>query len=52
MSRYVLRLGQAAQKQQRPRRPNRKLYLEIKEAEEWALSNKFLMAFCSRKTKC
>ena len=37
ISRYILRLGQAAQKQQRPRCPNRKMYLEIRRADEWPL---------------
>ena len=35
ISRYILRLGQAAQKQQRPRCPDRKMYLEIRKADEW-----------------
>ena len=30
ISRYILQLGQAAQKQQRPLCPNRKMYLEIR----------------------
>ena len=34
--RYILRLGQVAQKQQCPRWPNRKMYLEIKGADEGA----------------
>ena len=34
ISRYILRLGQAAQKQQRPRCPNPKTYLEIRRADE------------------
>ena len=34
ISRYILRLGQAAQKQQRPRCPNRKMFLEIRRADE------------------
>ena len=34
ISRYILRLGQAAQKQQRPRCPNPKMYLEIRKADE------------------
>ena len=33
ISRYILRLGQAAQKQQRPRCPNSKMYLEIRRAD-------------------
>ena len=36
----VLALGQAAQKQQRPRCPNHKMYLEIRSADEGALSLK------------
>ena len=35
ISRYILRLRQAAQKQKRPRCPNRKMYLEIRRADEW-----------------
>ena len=35
VSRYILRLGQSAQKQQRPRCPNCKMYLEIRRADEW-----------------
>ena len=38
ISRYILRLGQAAQKQQRPSCPNRKMYLEIRRVYEWLLS--------------
>ena len=34
ISRYILLLGQAAQKQQRPRCPNPKMYLEIRRANE------------------
>ena len=34
ISRYILRLGQAEQKQQRPRCPNPKMYLEIRRADE------------------
>ena len=34
ISRYILRLRQAAQKQQRPRCPNPKMYLEIRKADE------------------
>ena len=34
ISRYILRLGQAAQKKQRPR----KMYLEIRRADEWLLN--------------
>ena len=37
ISRYILSLGLAAHKQQRPRGPNRKMYLEIREADERAL---------------
>ena len=37
ISRYILRLGQAAQKQQRPHCSNHKMYLEIREADERAL---------------
>ena len=39
ISRYILRLGQAAQKQQHPRCPNRKMYLEIRRADEWLYSH-------------
>ena len=39
ISRYILRLGQAAQKQQRPRCPNRKMYLEIRGADEGLFSD-------------
>ena len=39
ISRYILRLGQAAQKQQCPRCPNRKMYLEIRDADEGAFDN-------------
>ena len=35
ISRYILGLGQAAQNQQRPLCPNRKIYLEIRRADEW-----------------
>ena len=35
ISRCILQLGQAAQKQQRPRCPHRKMYLEIRRADEW-----------------
>ena len=38
LSKYILRLGQSAQKQQRPLCPNRKMYLEIREADEGALT--------------
>ena len=38
ISRYILRLGQAAQKQQRPRCPNPKMYLEIRRADERLLN--------------
>ena len=34
LSKYILRLGQSAQKQQRPLCPNRKMYLEIRGADE------------------
>ena len=34
ISRYVLQLGQAAQKPQRPHCPNPKMYLEIRKADE------------------
>ena len=34
ISRYILQLGQAAQKQQRPHCPNPKMYLEIRRADE------------------
>ena len=37
ISRHIMRLGQAAVKQQRPRCPNRKMYLETKEADEGTL---------------
>ena len=36
ISRYILRLGQEAQKQQRLRCSNRKMYLEFRGADEWA----------------
>ena len=39
LSRYILRLGQAAQKQQRPRCPNLKMYLEIRRADECLYSH-------------
>ena len=39
ISRYILRLGQAAQKQQRPRCPNRKMYIEIRRAVECVIWN-------------
>ena len=35
ITRYILRLGQAAQNEQRPRCPNRKMYLEIRRTDEW-----------------
>ena len=38
ISRYILRLGQAAQKQQRPCCSNRKMYFEIRRADEWLLN--------------
>ena len=34
ISRYILQLGQAAQKKQRPCCPNPKMYLEIRKADE------------------
>ena len=37
-SRTAGRLGQATQKQQRPRCPDRKIYLEIRETDEGLLS--------------
>ena len=37
-SRYIFRLGQTAQKQQRPRCPNLKMYLEIRRADERLLN--------------
>ena len=37
ISTYILRLGQAAQKQQRPHCHYRKMYLEIRRADEWFL---------------
>ena len=40
ISRYILRLGLAAQKQQCPRCPNPKMYLEIRKADERLFSNK------------
>ena len=36
----ISRSGQAAQKQQRPRCPNRKMYLEIRRADEWLFRGK------------
>ena len=39
ISRYILRLGQAAQKQQRPSCPNPKMYLEIRKAVERLFSS-------------
>ena len=38
ISRYILRLGQAAQKQQCPCCPNPKMYLEIRRADERLLN--------------
>ena len=38
ISRYILRLGQAAQKQHRPRSPNPKMYLEIRRTDERLLN--------------
>ena len=37
ISRYILRLGQAAQKQQGPRCPNPKMYLEIRRVDEFSI---------------
>ena len=46
ISRYILRLGQAAQKHQRMRCSNRKMYLEIRGADEWALLSRPGLAKC------
>ena len=51
ISRYILRLGKAAQKQQRPRCPNRKMYLEIRKADEGALIFRPFRAFFISQTQ-
>ena len=51
ISRYILRLGQAAQKQQHPHCLNCKMYLDIRRADEW-LFKSALNAPCSIIKKC
>ena len=47
ISRSILRLGQAAQKQQRPRCPKPKMYLEIRRADERLFNSLILLSLVS-----